>query len=66
MKKMFAMLAIAGAFTFASCGEKKSEEMSETTTTETTTMEGEGMMMDTTSTMMADSASTMMADSAKM
>ncbi len=36
MKKVFALILIAGAFTFTSCGEKKVEESTETTT-ETTT-----------------------------
>jgi len=36
MKKVFALILIAGAFTFTSCGEKKTEEAVSTETTETT------------------------------
>ncbi len=36
MKKVFALILIAGAFTFTSCGEKKVEEATTETSTETT------------------------------
>lgn len=32
MKKVFALILIAGAFTFTSCGEKKAEETTEAAT----------------------------------
>lgn len=56
MKKLFALLLVAGSFAMYSCGgEHKEEAAADSTAVETTTM-------DTATTMMADS-STMMADS---
>jgi hypothetical protein len=55
MKKVFAILAVASAFAFASCGEKKAEGEAAVDSTAATT-EAE---------VVADSAATAPADSAK-
>lgn len=59
MKKVFAILAVAAAFTFAACSESKTETTEDTTKTDTVVAEPEVVPADTT---VKDSAS---ADSAK-
>lgn len=59
MKKLFALLMVAGSFAMYSCGgEHKEEAAADSTSTavETTTMDTASAMMDTTAAPMMDTA----------
>lgn len=65
MKKLFALLMVAGTFAMYSCGgEHKEEAAADSTAVETTTMDTASTMMADSSAMMADTAAAPAADSA--
>ena len=57
MKKLFALLMVAGSFAMYSCGgDHKEEAAADSTAVETTTMDTASAMMDSSATMMDSSA----------